>query len=113
MVTNGGHCESAWLRSPAGVRNIYGRGGGSPYDHTDRALGRRAVDAPSPISSGGSRGGVLVLVAAAQPKDLLTLLVAADRRAVQEAVVAHGGFETARGRQVGPVDGALRADIRA
>jgi hypothetical protein len=41
-------------------------------------------------SSGGSpRGGVLVLVVAAQPEDLLPLLVAADRCAVQEAVVAH------------------------
>jgi hypothetical protein len=47
---------------------------------------------------------VLVLVVPPQPEDLLTLLVAADRCAVQQAAVPHRRFETAGGGQVGPVD---------
>ena len=38
---------------------------------------------------------------------------ASSGRAVQEAVVAHRRLEAARGRHVGPVGGAVRADVRA
>src|SRR5829696_6604778 len=71
-------------------------------------LGSRAHHSVLCLSGGSPRGSVLVLVVAAQPEDLLALLVAADRCAVQQAVVAHRRFETARGGQVGPVDGAVR-----
>jgi glutamate/tyrosine decarboxylase-like PLP-dependent enzyme len=54
-----------------------------------------------------------VLVVAAQPEDLLALLVASGRGAVEKAVVAHRRFEAARGRHIGPVDGSVGPDVRA
>src|SRR2546421_10731788 len=81
---------------------------------TDRVLGRSVLCQPTGssrrtttilVSISKSAG---VLVVAAQPEDLLTLLVASHRCPVEQAVVAHDRLESARGGHVGPGDGAGR-----
>jgi hypothetical protein len=56
----------------------------------------------------GGGSGLPVLVVAAKPVGLLALLVAAQRRPIQQAVVAHRRLEAARGGHVRLVDGAVR-----
>src|SRR5277367_2514686 len=66
-----------------------------------------------PFLSVSSRSLTVVLVVAADPHRLRALLVAAPRRAVEQAVVGHRGLEAARARHVRPVDDAIRARVHA
>src|SRR4051812_8676052 len=80
---------------------------------TGRSSGGRRFEQRRPGSAGRVWTRVLVLVVAPQPEDLLALLLAPQRRAVQQPVVAHHRLEAAGGAHVRPVHHPVRPDVGA